>query len=501
MKTRFTKNILLFLLSLFIYDAQSQTKPKLIEIISSKTLTFLDTPAKHYQLVDSVHLRHDSTELYCDSAVFFTEKNTFEAYGNVLLERGDSIELTCDSLIYYGDDSFAKAKSNVFLRKDTVNLYSNFVEYYIDEQKASYKNYGKIINVKDTLDSALGLYEFNKNKITLTKNVYSRNEDIKCYSQYLNYNTLTKYLDLKDQVNILTDSSTVYLDKANYNNQTRKIIGQGHIKALYQNYIVFSDSIQMHTIDSVLWAWDNVHVIDTLENIELKSEYTELYKQSEKGFFVDSVYMMQIDELDTLYLYADTIYMDRSNNKTIIDGYRDVKIWKKDLQSIADSIHYNQFTDKITLSKNPIAWMDEQQMTADTIEIQLKNKDLDSLFFIGHAFMITEEDVPSDLYSQVKGRRIDVNVDNQVLKSALVNGNAEILYCMFEKEKFSGVNTMNGSKLNIIFENKEISKVIYLSIIDGTYVPSQKITKKNRFLSSFKLYSHKKIYKSDFQVF
>lgn len=491
----------LFLLLSVLFVNQSEAQSKLIEIIRSKTYTFYENPIDHHQLVGEVELRHDSTDLFCDSAVFFVDDNKFEAYGNVLLKRGDSIELTCDSLIYYGDLSFAKAKSNAYLRKDTVKLYSNYVEYYIDKKQALYKYHGKVINVKDTLDSTNGLFEFEKNTITLTKDVYSRNKDIKCHSQLLNYNTDSKYLYLEDRVKLETDSSTVYLDQATYNNQSKKIIGHGHIKALYQNYIVFSDSIQMHTIDSVLWAWDNVHVIDTLENIELKSEYTELYKQTENGLFIDSVYFRQIEETDTMYLYADTIYMDRSNQLTTIDGYKDVKIWRKDIQSIADSIHYNQLTDKITLSKNPIAWMEEQQITADTIILQLDKKELDSLFFIGHAFMITKEDTLLDLYSQVKGRRMDVNVDDQQLKSALVNGNAEILYCMFEKNRFSGVNTMNGAKLNLFFKNKEISKVIYLSIIDGSYVPSQKINKKNRFLSNFKLHPTKKIYKTDFQVF
>lgn len=495
MKTLITKYIFLFL-GAFVYTSYAQTKN--IEIIYSDTTSFIKN---HYQLVKDVHLRHDSTELYCDSALFFTKENRFEAFGNVLLERGDSVELICDSLIYYGNLSLAKAKSNVFLRKDTVNLYSNYLEYHIDDQKALYKNYGKVINVKDTLDSKDAIFEFKDNEITLTTDVYSRNNDIKCHSEFLHYNTETKHLFLKENVKLETDSSTVYLDKANYDNQTKKIIGKGHIKALYQNYIVFSDSIQMHTLDSILWAWDNVHAIDTFHNTELKSEYAELYKQSEKGFFVDSVFFRQIEELDTMYMYADTIYIDRIDTQTVLEGYRDVKIWRKDIQSVADSIYYHQGDQQITLSQNPIAWMDEQQVVSDTIKLQLENKALDSLFFIGHAFMIQIEDPKLDLYSQIKGRRINVNIDDQEIKSSLVNGNAEILYCMFEQEKFSGVNSMNGSKLNIFFKNKEISKIVYLSIIDGTYIPSQEINKKNRFLSNFKLYPDKKIYKSDFQVF
>ena len=499
MKTYFTKIVFLVLSILFTHKLNAQTK--YVEVIYSGNTTIYTEPKEYYQLVDSVHLRHDSTDLYCDSALFFVDENRFEAFDNVVMLRGDSIELTCDSLVYFGNTSIAKARSNVFLRKDTVELYSNFVDYYIDQKKAIYKNYGKVINVKDTLDSKDAIFEFQKNEITLTTDVYSRNEDIKCNSQFLNYNTQSKYLHLEDSVKLKTDSSIVFLDEAFYTNTDKKIIGRGNIKAFYQNYTVYSDSIQMHTIDSILWAWDNVYAIDSANHVELKSQYAELYKQSEKGFFVDSVFFRQIEDLDTMYLYADTIYIDRTDSLTVIDGYRDVKVWRNDIQSVADSIHYNQKTDQIILSKNPIAWMDKQQVVSDTIVLQLQNKELDSLFFIGHAFMITIEDSILDLYSQVKGRQIDVNIDNKELKSSLVNGNAEVLYIMYEREKFSGINVMNGAKLNMFFKNKDISKVVYLSIIDGSYIPSQKVDKKNRFLSNFKLHPDKKIYKSDFQVF
>lgn len=492
---------ILFTILFFLGNFKSKSQSKNIEIVYSEKTSYHKLPKPFYKLIDQVHLRHDSTELYCDSALFFIEDNTFEAFGNVLLQRGDSIELICDELIYFGNKSVAEAKFNVYLRKDTVKLFSDDLNYHIEDRYANYTTDGQVINVKDTINSKRGEFYFDINEMELFNDVYIRNSELKANSEYLKYNTKNNDLEMQTKVKVKTDSTLMYLDRATYINNDDKIYGKGNIKAFYQSYTVFSDSLVMQVQDSVLWVWDDVYVIDSLQQVELKSEYAELHKQTEEGLFIDSVFLRQIEETDTMFMYADTIFMDRNSGMTIINAYQNVKIWRDDLQAISDSIHFNQETNRIILSKNPVAWVEQQQINSDTIELLLENNELDSLFFVGHAFMISEENKLQKLYSQVKGRRIESNVENNSIESTLINGNAEVLYCVFDKKVFSGINTMNGVKLKLFFKENEISKLLYLSIIDGKFIPSQNVGENNRFLNDFKLYDQYKIYKIDFQVF
>lgn len=474
---------------------------KNIEIVFSEKTSFFKKPKPHYQLIDQVHLRHDSTDLYCDSALFFIDENRFEAFGNVLLERGDSIELICQELVYFGNTSLAKATKDVYLRKDTVQLYSQDLNYNIHDAYASYSTKGKVINVLDTIDSKKAEFHFNKNEMELFDDVYIRNAEIKSWAEYLKYNTETNNLQLKEAVKITTDSTLMFLDRATYVHNDQRIYGKGNITAYYQNYTVLSDSLQMQTQDSILWVWDHVYAIDSVEQIEIKSEYGELHKKTEEGTFIDSVFLRQIEELDTMYFYADTLVLDRNENFTEINAYQDVKIWRDDIQARADSIHYNQSNNNIKLFNNPVAWMNKQQAVADTLELILKGNELETIYFLGHAFLINDENKVQELFSQVKGRVIVSQVVDNKIASTLVNGNAEVLYCVFEDEVFSGINKMNGVKLKLFFKNNEISKLVYLSTIDGKYIPSQDVTKNNRFLEKFKLKDDLRVYKVDFQVF
>ena len=53
-------------------------------------------------LVGNVKLSHEGVYLDCDSARFYREDNSFDAYGHVKMVQGDTLSLTSDSLFYDG---------------------------------------------------------------------------------------------------------------------------------------------------------------------------------------------------------------------------------------------------------------------------------------------------------------------------------------------------------------------------------------------------------------
>ena len=45
------------------------------------------------RLIGNVVIRHDSMYMYCDSALFYQGRNSFDAYHNVRIEQGDTLFL------------------------------------------------------------------------------------------------------------------------------------------------------------------------------------------------------------------------------------------------------------------------------------------------------------------------------------------------------------------------------------------------------------------------
>lgn len=70
-------------------------------------------------VVGNVIFRHDSLYMYCDSAYYFDQRNSFEAFGNVRMEQGDTLFLYGDHLYYDGMTQIAQMRMNVRLETGT----------------------------------------------------------------------------------------------------------------------------------------------------------------------------------------------------------------------------------------------------------------------------------------------------------------------------------------------------------------------------------------------
>ena len=66
-------------------------------------------------LVGNVQFRRDSMYMYCDSAHYFRNKNSFQAFGHVRMEQGDTLFLFGDYLDFDGDTNMARVRHNVKL--------------------------------------------------------------------------------------------------------------------------------------------------------------------------------------------------------------------------------------------------------------------------------------------------------------------------------------------------------------------------------------------------
>ena len=61
-------------------------------------------------------------------------------------------------------------------------------------------------------------------------------------------------------------------------------------------------------------------------------------------------------------------------------GYHDVRLYRKDIQAIGDSIHYFSVDSLIKLFGSPILWNDSTQLKGDTIYAHLANDTIDHAF-------------------------------------------------------------------------------------------------------------------------
>ena len=104
----------LFFLSIFIF--QLSTAQTMIYLERAGNLSFdHDRIADAQILKDNVVFRHDDAKMYCDSAYFYENTNSLDAFGHVRLVQGDTLSSYSDKLYYDGNTRLARLRRNVRL--------------------------------------------------------------------------------------------------------------------------------------------------------------------------------------------------------------------------------------------------------------------------------------------------------------------------------------------------------------------------------------------------
>ena len=140
-----------------------------------------------------VHLFHEGMNIYSDYALFFKQKNSFKATGNVVVKQGDSITLISKILDYNGNDRKIIAKGNVDFSNKETNLKTEILYHDRNKKEFFFEDWGVIKDSLTTISSEEGKYFQNESKYKFQKNVLIENPDYTIDSDELDYYTKTEH--------------------------------------------------------------------------------------------------------------------------------------------------------------------------------------------------------------------------------------------------------------------------------------------------------------------
>lgn len=187
---------------------------------------------------------------------------------------------------------------------------------------------------------------------------------------------------------------------------------------------------------------------------------------------------------------ADTITMDSLASDTartrIVKAYYNVRLFKSDLQAVADSVYYGYPDSMMRFFGRPMIWAQGSQMTADTIYMQIRKEQLDNLLLVNHAFMVNTQ-LDSSKYNQIKGRRITGFFKDNALERMFIDGNAEsIYYIVDEKRKiYTDMYHSRSSRIKILVDSNQITHFIPIRSIDGKVYPLNLVPQEEEVLEGF----------------
>ncbi|MGB4959299.1 MAG: LptA/OstA family protein, partial [Saprospiraceae bacterium] len=155
---------------------------------------------------------------------------------------------------------------------------------------------------------------------------------------------------------------------------------------------------------------------------------------------------------------GDSIFTGIIDTIDYFVGYPNVRMYKSDMQAVCDSLVFNQKDSIFTLHRLPFVWSDSSQISGDTIDILLASKSIDRMLVRSGATILSTEDLL--FFDQIEGRFVEAYFRDSKIYRMDVNGNANIVYYMKDKEKaYIGINTTEASSMSFLLDDNKITDI------------------------------------------
>ncbi|NCA76782.1 MAG: organic solvent tolerance protein OstA [Alphaproteobacteria bacterium] len=440
------------------------------------------------RIIGNVIMSHDSAFLFCDSAWLNETENKVVAYGNVRIKLSDTLNLYSDTLRYDGNTKIARAKSNVRLIDNQTTLTTDTLVYNRNTQIAQYDYWGKIVNGKNFLVSHYGYYYTDLKHFFFRDKVILINPDYKMYSDTLKYNTVTEIAYFFGPSHILSNdkADSIYCENGWYD--TRHDISRFREKAgiYHENIFLTGDSMYYERKKGFGQVYHHAVILDTVQDVLLTGNYGEMRRADGFAFMTDSAVAILAEKKDSLFMHGDTVraLFDTAQNINEVHCYFKVKFYRTNLQGMCDSLSWHRSDSALTMYKDPVLWSSKNQLTADSIRLQMRNGEADSLKLFNTAFIIMKDD--SGQFNQVKGRNILAKFRKNELYKVNVLGNAQTIYYLRDDDKsLIGINMVKSADMLIFLENNDLLSITYQSSPEAHLYPEKDVPLNERKLRNF----------------
>lgn len=475
------------------------------------------------------------TVLYCDSAWYYPETSSLDAFGNVRMVQGDTIIVKSDYIFYDGNTQVARLRSagkgNEVVLEHTSRLdgtrkylFTDSLDYDLFRRLAYFTDGGRMYNhnlktnERDTLTSHYGQYDTGTRIAEVNGNVYIRNGKSQLHTDRMLYHTDTREVDLVERTEIhsgpdfISTSSGFYnMASGNARLTTRSLIthrdSTGAVTTLEGDSIAYNNALRR----SEAFMSSNHHgrpmvITDTARKAILiggygyysdldRTAYAERYpllkeysRQDTTFLRADKVFLQTFNSgvkplpritLDQHSTAADSIaaaHVDSINQNTeyhLAKAYNRARFFRNDVQGIADSITLNSRDSLLFLDRKPLIWSGNRLVAGSKIILHLNDSTADRADLPAKG--LVAEEVGEGFYNQLRAGNMIAYLENEYLKHLDAHTDVQAIMLPMEQDStYNKLTNISGDTLSVDFNEAKIQK-LKLNARSGNEVSGQVI--------------------------
>jgi lipopolysaccharide export system protein LptA len=493
------KNTLLFLLAGQVVPAFGQ-EPTRIEIVNAAEMSYnKDMNGNVRKLIGNVEFKHKGARLFCDSAYQHIDQNNMDAYGHVRIVQGDTLTLTGKRLFYEDDKQLATIYDEVVMKDRKTTLTTDQMIYDMQTNVASYAHGARIVDGENILTSQFGYYYSKSHDLYFKHDVVLVNPKYEMKGDTLRYNTTNSTAYFLGPTTIHSAEDLIYCEKGWYNTETQISSFSSNAFLKTKTQVLKGDMIYYDRLKGYGRADGHVTITDSVNQVIIGGDFAEHYEKTDSSFATGHALMTQLFDGDSLFLHSDTLMAVSEKGDTSSDtkkhtlfAFHNVRIFKSDLQGSCDSLVYDYRDSTIRLFTKPVLWSGLNQLTADSITMQVAHSKIDKIFLVNSAFLASRADslqqglTDSLRFNQIRGKNMTGYFSDNKLYKIFVEGNGQTIYYGKNKtDQMVGVNRAECSDLMIYVNNNKVKGVTLLNKPDATFYPIRELSTRELRLKGF----------------
>ena len=450
----------------------------------------------------------------CDSAHYFPDTESMNAYGNVSMEQGDTLFVYADELDYNGVRELATLYADVGKKVRLINrdvmLETDVFNYDLAIDLGYYDVGGVLTDPQNRLVSEKGEYVPSTKEANFYDNVHLNSRDSKdtldIYSDTLYYNTGTHVAQLFSRSEVINARGTIFTTAGTYETDSNRAI-------LYDRSTVVTSQGQTLTADTIYYdrnagfgeAWGDMVMTDSAHSVELRGQYGFYDELKDSSFVTGRALLTEYRGEDTLYMHAryiqswsalDTVEIKADSVAGIEAGIRidtthvavafpRVRFYRRDMQGLCDSMRFTQKDTMLRMFINPVVWSENQQIFGNVIEVHLNDSTIERAILPDNGF--AAQQIEGEHFNQISGKEMTAYFEAGELRKLDISGNVEII--VYPEENDSTINKIvsaESSFLTALFRNQNTEYVKMWPQTTGTATPLFLARRSMYYLPKFK---------------
>lgn len=379
-----------------------------------------------------VHFTHAGAQLWCDSAYFFQESNSVEAFGHVRFKQGDTLSLTCKYADYDGSDQMMHARHNVVLKHRTQTLYTDSLDYDRIYSLAYFFEGGKLVDGKDRLVSDWGAYSTATREASFYYGVEMYSGKNHITTDTLHYDTRSSIAHVVGPSTITSKGSIIHTTDAFMNSRTDRSQLFGRSTIVDGDKTITGDSLYHDNNNGNNEGFGNVVYVDKKNKNELHANRLFYNEKTGYGYATQKALLVDYSQKDTLWMHADSLKIYTFNIATDsvyrkVHAFDHVRAYRQDVQAVCDSLVFNSLDSCMTMYRDPIAWNSNRQLLGEVIKVYMNDSTIRKAEIIEQALSVEQVDEKGHS-NQVSSKRMDAYFVDGAMRRTDAIGNVKSLY-------------------------------------------------------------------------